>query len=62
MTNNNNNIENLKATPIADYLRTYGQDVAGRKNIVAFWRGDNNPSVSIDHTKNVWYGRRWQRD
>ena len=52
---NNNNIENLKATPIADYLRTFGQEVAGRKNIVAFWRGDNNPSVSIDHNQNVWY-------
>ena len=52
---NKTNIENLKATPIADYLRTYGHDVAGRKNIVAFWRGDNNPSVSIDHNKNVWY-------
>jgi len=52
---NTTNIENLKATPIADYLRTFGQEVAGRKNIVAFWRGDNNPSVSIDHNKNVWY-------
>lgn len=52
---NTTNIENLKATPIADYLRTFGHDVAGRKNIVAFWRGDNNPSVSIDHNKNVWY-------
>lgn len=52
---NTTNIENLKSTPIADYLRAFGHDVAGRKNIVAFWRGDNNPSVSIDHNKNVWY-------
>uniref|UniRef100_UPI004057018F toprim domain-containing protein n=1 Tax=Alistipes sp. TaxID=1872444 RepID=UPI004057018F len=55
MTNNNNNLENLKATPIADYVRTYGHDVAGRRNIVAFWRGECNASVSIDHVKNVWY-------
>lgn len=52
---NTTNIENLKATPIADYLRTFGHDVACRKNIVAFWRGDHNASVSIDHNKNVWY-------
>lgn len=55
MIHNNNNLENLKATPIADYLRTYGHDVAGRRNIVAFWRADKNASVSIDHNKNVWY-------
>lgn len=50
-----NNINDLKSVAIGDYLHAIGHDVAGRKNIVAFWRGDNNPSVSIDHNKNVWY-------
>lgn len=52
---NNNNINDLKSVAIGDYLHAIGHDVACRKNIVAFWRGDNNPSVSIDHYKNVWY-------
>ncbi len=52
---NNNNISDLKSIAIADYLRSYGHDVAGRRNIVAFWRGDHNASVSIDPNKNVWY-------
>ncbi len=52
---NNNNINDLKSVAIGDYLHAIGHDVAGRKNIVAFWRGDHNASVSIDHYKNVWY-------
>lgn len=52
---NNNNINDLKSVAIGDYLHAIGHDVAGRKNIVAFWRGDHNASVSIDHNKNVWY-------
>ena len=55
MTNNNNNIENLKALPIADYLHHIGINVPQRGNICATWRGDSNPSVSINTTKNVWY-------
>lgn len=53
--NNNNNIENLKALPIADYLHHIGINVPQRGNICATWRGDSNPSVSINTTKNVWY-------
>ena len=52
---NTTNIENLKALPIADYLHHIGINVPQRGNICATWRGDSNPSVSINTTKNVWY-------
>ena len=55
MHNNNNNIENLKALPIEDYLRHIGIQLPNHGNICATWRGDNNPSVSINTAKNVWY-------
>ena len=52
---NNNNIENLKAWPIAEYLHHIGINVPQHGNICATWRGDTNPSVSINTAKNVWY-------
>ena len=52
---NTTNIENLKTLPIADYLHHIGINVPQRGNICATWRGDSNPSVSINTTKNIWY-------
>lgn len=49
------NIERIKDIPIASYLERKGIQVPARGNICAFWRGDKNPSVSIDRAQNRWY-------
>lgn len=48
-------IEKIKGIPIASYLEHKGIQVPARGNICAFWRGDKNPSVSIDRARNRWY-------
>lgn len=48
-------IEKIKDIPIASYLKRKGIQVPTRGNICAFWRGDKNPSVSIDRAHNRWY-------
>ena len=45
-------IEKIKGIPIASYLEHKGIQVPARGNICAFWRGDKNPSVSIDRARN----------
>lgn len=49
------NIERIKSIPIVSYLEHMGIKVPERGNICAFWRGDRNPSVSIDRAGNRWY-------
>lgn len=49
------NIEEIKRIPIASYLGLKGITVPARGNIAAYWRGDRNPSVHIDESKNCWY-------
>ena len=48
-------IEKIKDIPIASYLERKGIQIPARGNICAFWRGDKNPSVSIDRNCNRWY-------
>ena len=48
-------IKKIKGIPIASYLEHKGIQVPARGNICAFWRGDKNPSVSIDRARNRWY-------
>ena len=49
------NIEEIKRIPIVSYLERKGITIPTRGNISAYWRGDKNPSVSIDRIGNRWY-------
>lgn len=48
-------LEKIKAIPICEYLASKGVQVPAHGNISAFWRGDRNPSVSLDRAGNRWY-------
>lgn len=48
-------LEKIKAIPICEYLASKGVKVPAHGNISAFWRGDRNPSVSLDRAGNRWY-------
>lgn len=45
----------IKRIPITEYLERKGIQVPAKNNICAFWRGDSNPSLHIDISKNCWY-------
>lgn len=48
-------LEEIKRIPIPQYLERKGIAVPARGNICAVWRGDKNPSVSIDRNRNTWH-------
>lgn len=48
-------IEKIKTLSICDFLERKGVTVPAHGNVCAFWRGDTNPSVSVDRIGNRWY-------
>lgn len=50
-----NNLETAKSVNISAIFQQYGAELPPRGNAIAFWRGDNSPSVSIDRNTGLWY-------
>lgn len=51
----NRDLEMIKSVPIAAYLEGKGIQMPAHGNLCAVWRGDRNPSVSIDRERNRWH-------